>query len=126
MLHGLHDIYVHIYKGRACYLTLGSYFAVILYVSLNSNNCHISDSDAVACGQGRCFKMQWLQIGIFTDRAMRQRQHTLEEGLVCNVWGSVHKECTVWGSVLQGCKFFHLIIKFDQLEMTESHMFLRV
>ena len=31
--------------------------------------------------------------------------------------------CTEWGSAHWGCKFFKLIIKIDQLEMTKSHFF---
>ena len=58
--------------------------------------------------------MQWFQVGILADRALRERQCTLEgEAQYVNVWGSAHG----------GTTFFYLVIKIDQSETTKCHMF---
>ena len=53
--------------------------------------------------------MQWLQVGIFTDSVLRERQCTLEGAWYMNICGSVQ-----WG-----CKFFKFIIEIDQSQMSD-------
>ena len=76
---------------------------------LNSLNSQIAVVQAIMLFVWivHCLKMQWLRVGVFAGRALRQRQCTLEGAPVCKCMGSVHwegvysvRQCTL------GCKIF--------------------
>ena len=87
------------------HFTLGGYLAIAIHVCLYSHSCEKSVSDAVPHGQCNSLEMQWLWVGIFTGRVLRERQCTLEGAWYVNIQG-MQWEC--------GCKFFKFIIKIDQ------------
>ena len=53
------------------------------HLCLYCHNCYNFASDTVACGWCICLEMQWLQVGILTGSALRERKYTEGAGLVC-------------------------------------------